>query len=295
MLCLIHVYSSFVWVMQRAAGCLYGVYLNMCLDRWIDGWLSKRSSFLTWSFESFIYHPYCSTKMVRNSHSTSLSTCFEARSKHWRLPDRRGLVEERPEPHQRRSDHGPKLQMVGGYVSKIKNRYHSPRISVGSSGRTFLDKLLYMKFKTLRFVILEMLKSYNSYRYLQGHSSDERSTFHVPVVLQGFRMHLMHISWAPRCTRNGALVRQASCARVTSRDLVCIGIVLLLPGYAILFSYFFAQLDLSSDPCQFRSLSIQGLGVVAKVCRSQQWMFELSRDFSRRITVYGSSEAHKLP
>ena len=80
-------------------------------------------------------------------------------------------------------------------------------------------------------------------------------------------MHLMHTSWAPRCTRNGALVRQASCARATSRDLVCVGIILLLPGYAILFSYFLAQLDLSSDPFEFRS---QGLGVAAKVGRSQQ-------------------------
>lgn len=61
------------------------------------------------------------------------------------------------------------------------------------------------------------------------------------------------------------------------------------------FSCFWAQLNLSSDPCEFRSLSIQGLGVVATFSRSQQWTFELSRDFSRRIPGYGSSEAHKLP
>ena len=84
--------------------------------------------FLTWSFESCIYDAYCPTKMVSNSHSTSLYTCFEARSKHWRLPDRRELVEERPEPHQRRSDHGPKLQMVGGYVSKINLKDHQESV-----------------------------------------------------------------------------------------------------------------------------------------------------------------------
>ena len=186
-------------------------------------------SFLTWSFEWCIYDAYCPTKMVSNSHNTALYTCFEARSKHWRLPDRRGLAEERPEPHQRRSDHGPKLQMVGGYVSQInlkkkitKNQCWKcwKNIPVTEKGLIRYETCL----KNLRFVVLEMLRSHHSYQYFQCHS------IHAPFVLQGFRMRLMHTSWARRCTRNGALVRQASCAWATSRDLVCIGIILLLPG-----------------------------------------------------------------
>ena len=49
-----------------------------------------------------------------------LSMGSEAWSKHRRFPDQWRLAEERREPHQWRSDHGQKLQMVRGHVSRIK-------------------------------------------------------------------------------------------------------------------------------------------------------------------------------
>lgn len=48
-----------------------------------------------------------------------LSMGSEAWSKHRRFPDQWRLAEERREPHQWRSDHGQKLQMVRGHVSRI--------------------------------------------------------------------------------------------------------------------------------------------------------------------------------